>query len=205
MTKQSFKIKRLGIFNVNEVVNNWFNDQFGVKMPFIKKKFFLFFYIIFLFIIVSNVGGLLPFTETVTVYLILNLFFSFTIQFGLMIYSLFVYKWDYLRGFLPQGVPPVVALLLLPVEFISFISRILSLGIRLFANMFAGHCVMIIICMIIVLAFEGLGLAASPVFFPIFCTVFVLICLLEIAVALLQAYVFLSLVLIYLNVHLEFH
>lgn len=203
-TKYTFRIKRLKSFNFNEYLIEWIGNQYNTATPFLKKKFFLFFYILFLFIFFSNFAGLFPFFETITVYLIINLFFSFFIQFGLIIYSYHLYGVNFIRAFLPVGVPSIVAYMLLPMEIISFLTRILSLALRLFANMFAGHCTLSIIGLGFFGSIEFLGLNGIIAIIPIF-IVFILIFLLEVAIAFLQAYVFLSLVVIYLNLSLKLH
>lgn len=203
-TKYTFRVKRLKGFNFNDFLIEWIGNQYNNATPFLKKKFFLFFYILFLFIFFSNFAGLFPFFETVTVYLIINLFFSFFIQFGLVVYSYHLYGINFIRAFLPTGVPGIVAYMLFPIEVVSFLTRILSLALRLFANMFAGHCTLSIIGLGLFGSIEFLGLNGIVVMIPIFIA-FILIFLLEVAIAFLQAYVFLSLVVIYLNLALKLH
>lgn len=204
LNKKSIKFKTLGFNRLGEFINWWFNKQLNEKIPFDKSKFFLIFYLIFLFIWFSNFIGLVPFCDTVTVFLIVNLFFSFMVQITLTVLSLYLYGFDTIKMFIPTGVPLLVAFFLLPIEIVSYLSRIISLAVRLFANMFAGHCVLQILSVFMVSTITFLGWG-SPIFIFLLVFVFILIFLLEFVVSFLQAFVFLSLVVIYLNINLNLH
>lgn len=204
LTKYSFRTKRLGIININELLSEWFEKQISIQVPFDKSKFFLFFYLLFIFLFFCNFGGLIPFCETVTVFLYVCLFFSLTIQLGLSLITLHLYRFNAIKMFVPKGVPFAVCILLFVVEIVSYLSRIISLAVRLFANMFAGHCVLIILSIIILGTIEALFFS-SVLYVVLAVIITVLIILLKIAVSFLQAYVFLSLVAIYINSNLALH
>jgi F-type H+-transporting ATPase subunit a len=111
---------------------------------------------------------------------------------------------EFIKLFLPGGIPTVVGLILLPVEVLSYISRIVSLAVRLFANMVAGHCVLQIINIILLGTIYGFYFGA--VFFAsIALIIFFVMSFLEFSVAFLQAYVFLTLAIIYIESTLNIH
>jgi F-type H+-transporting ATPase subunit a len=104
-----------------------------------KHSFVILLYIIFLFVFVSNVLGLLPYSITITSHLIITLFFSLAIFIGNNIVGMCYHKQKFFSLFLPEGVPVVIVPFLILVEYVSYISRVFSLAIRLFANMMSGH------------------------------------------------------------------
>jgi F-type H+-transporting ATPase subunit a len=104
-----------------------------------KHSFVVLLYLVFLFIFTSNILGLLPYSITVTSHLILTLFFSLAFFIGNNLIGLCYHKQKYFALFLPTGVPVLIIPFLILVEYVSYISRIFSLAIRLFANMMSGH------------------------------------------------------------------
>jgi ATP synthase subunit 6 len=104
-----------------------------------KYSFILLIYITFVFIFLSNILGMLPYSMTVTSHLVLTLYFSLAFFIGSNIIGICYHKQAFFVLFLPEGVPlPIVPFLIL-IEYVSYISRIFSLAIRLFANMLSGH------------------------------------------------------------------
>lgn len=99
----------------------------------------LLFYSVFLFILVSNLVGVMPFGFTITSHLILTIFFSLSLFIGHNIVGVFWNEEKYFCLFLPNNIPFIIIPLLVVIEFISYYSRIFSLSIRLFANMMSGH------------------------------------------------------------------
>jgi F-type H+-transporting ATPase subunit a len=79
------------------------------------------------------------------------------VQITLTVLSLYLYGFDTIKMFIPTGVPLLVAFFLLPIEIVSYLSRIISLAVRLFANMFAGHCVLQILSVFMVSTITFLG------------------------------------------------
>jgi len=157
-------------------------------------KFFPYIFVIFIFILTSNLIGLIPFSFTVTS----NIFITFTIGFsswiGLTILGFMNQKLKFLKLFLPSGVPTPLVPVLLVIEVVSYISRAFSLSIRLFANLMSGHTLLHI------LAFFSSKLLKYKLIVGILALILVMaITTLEVGIAFLQAYVFMVLICIYLN------
>jgi ATP synthase subunit 6 len=106
-----------------------------------KKQIFLGYLIyLFFFILFSNVFGMVPYNSTVTSYFVLSFFFASITFIGVTIVGIRYHRINFLQIFLPDGVPKQIAIFgLLGIEIISYFSRVLSLSIRLFANMMSGH------------------------------------------------------------------
>lgn len=203
-TKSNSKIKVLGHSMCLDFLYDWFQQDIISITSLKKQRFFVFFYLIFFFILFSNVSGLIPFSMTVTTYWFVNLYFAFSIQIGITLVGCYFNNFNFIKVFLPSNIPWGIALLLVPTEVLSYISRILSLAIRLFANMFAGHTMLkIISCVtwgvLYLLAPSGFLIVLLPL------AAFFLVLVLEILVSLLQAYVFISLVFIYIRLNLNLH
>ena len=154
---------------------------------------------IFFFILFGNFLGLLPwsatFTSNIGVTASLAICSFFMIQIGGIRQNGF---FGYYKGLIPQGIPPVLLVLMIPVEILGLFTKPFALAIRLFANMIAGHFV--ILALIGLIFFMGTVLVApGAILFAIF------IYLLEILVALIQAYIFtiLSSMFIGMAVHQE--
>ena len=104
-----------------------------------KYSFILLIYITFVFLFLSNILGMLPYSMTVTSHLVITLYFSLAFFIGSNIIGICYHKQAFFVLFLPEGVPlPIVPFLVL-IEYVSYVSRIFSLAIRLFANMLSGH------------------------------------------------------------------
>ena len=102
-------------------------------------KYVPIFYYLFLFILFSNFVGVIPFSYTTTSLLILPFFLSITFFGGIVFITIRKFKFKFFSGFLPSGVPFLIAPFLIVIEFISYFMRFFSLAIRLFANMLSGH------------------------------------------------------------------
>jgi ATP synthase subunit 6 len=110
----------------------------GVK----KNSFILIMLVTFLFISVSNLLGMISYTLTVTSHLLVTLYFSLSFFIAHSIIGLCYHKQRLFAMFIPKGVPEVIVPFLILIEYVSYLSRILSLSIRLFANMVSGHILM---------------------------------------------------------------
>jgi ATP synthase subunit 6 len=144
-----------------------------------------------------NSSGLLPFSQTLSSQLIVILFFSCIAIFSIWVEILYYNRLQYFSHFIPAGVPSILIPLIAIIEFISVLSRIVSLAVRIFANITAGHSLLKIFSIfifILITAAIPVGIIIGGGF--IFSLSF-LIFGLEILVAGLQAYVFSVLVLIY--------
>jgi F-type H+-transporting ATPase subunit a len=154
------------------------------------REFFPFVFTLFMFILFSNLLGLIPFSFTVTSHIIVTFALAVLVFVGVTIVGFVRHGTHFLRLFVPSGVPVVLLVLLVPIELLSYFIRPFTLSIRLFANMLAGHTM---------LAIFG-GFAASIGFLAIFpVAINIALVGLELLVAALQAYVFAILTCLYLR------
>jgi F-type H+-transporting ATPase subunit a len=123
------------IFLLFKFISGVLKDSLSVK----KYSFILLLYTIFLFIFLSNILGMIPYSITITSHLILTLYFSLAFFIGNNLIGLCFHKEKYFSLFLPEGVPLFIIPALIIIEYVSYLSRIFSLAIRLFANMMSGH------------------------------------------------------------------
>nr|QUQ06889.1 ATP synthase subunit 6 [Psammocora nierstraszi] len=155
-------------------------------------KFFPFIFSLFFFIVFLNLFGLCPYVFTPTTHIIVTLGFSFSIIIGVTLAGIWRFKKDFFSILMPSGAPLILAPLLVLIETVSYFSRAISLGVRLAANLSAGHLLFAI-------------LAGFGVVFKSAILIMIFITLLEIAVAIIQAYVFCLLTTIYLADTLVLH
>ena len=167
------------------------------------EKYFPFISVLFTFILFSNLIGLIPYSFTITSHLIVTFTLSLSIFIGVNIICIKRYKAHMLSLFIPANTSFGLALLLVPIEFVSYIFKPISLGVRLFANLMAGHTLLKVIVGFSwsMLLLEDL-LAVVHVL-PLF--VLILLVGLELGVAIIQAYVFIILTCIYLNDSINLH
>lgn len=160
-------------------------------------RFFPFVFTLFCFILVANFMGMLPYSFTVTSHIAVTFALATTVILIVLIYGIMRNGLGFLRLFAPKGLPFVLLPVIIPIEVISFLTRPISLSVRLFANMFAGHTMLKVFAGFVVsLGAAGgtnLALAAVPL------TAAVAVTALEFLVAFLQAYIFSILTCIYLN------
>jgi ATP synthase subunit 6 len=109
------------------------------KIYFDYTRFLPFFYILFFFVLISNLGGLIPFVYTITSLALVPFFFSLINFIFVSIFIVSGYRTLSLAGFFPAGTNIYIAPLLVLIEIISYFVKLFSLAVRLFANMFAGH------------------------------------------------------------------
>ena len=167
------------------------------------QKYFPLIFTIFLFVIISNVSGLAPYSFTTTSHLAQTMVLAYTIFIGVMLICSGVHGFHMLSLFLPGGTSLALAFLLVPIELISYIFKPVSLGVRLFANMMAGHTLLKVI---VGFAWSMLGSGGLLLVIHIVpLLVLVVLFGLELAVALIQAYVFTILSCIYINDALVLH
>nr|YP_011008305.1 ATPase subunit 6 [Ishige okamurae]WBP70206.1 ATPase subunit 6 [Ishige okamurae] len=162
-----------------------------------RSLYFPFIFTLFCFLLSSNLVGLLPFAFSLTSQLSQTLFLAFSSFFGGVIISICRHKWNFLNSFLPEGVGFWLAFFVVPLEFISFLFKPLSLGVRLFANMMAGHTLLKVMAGFGWFAIGDEGLAILKGHFPV--AVLFIILFLEIGVSIIQAYVFTVLTSIYIT------
>jgi F-type H+-transporting ATPase subunit a len=163
-------------------------------------KYVPIFVFVFLFLLLSNLVGLVPFSFTTTSHIIQNFTLSFSFFIGFTLLAIYKLKAKFISLFIPSGVPVVLLPLLFVIELISYISRPFSLAIRLFANMLAGHTLLhILASFVFSLGKLQLVLFVLPLAFTL------AIIVLELGIAFLQAYVFVTLLAIYLKDALYAH
>ncbi|MEO1013732.1 MAG: F0F1 ATP synthase subunit A [Pseudomonadota bacterium] len=166
-------------------------------------KFFPYVFTLFIYILLANLLGLTPsipgltHTFTTTSHIAVTLGLAMLSISIVIIYGFYKNGLGFLKLFVPSGVPPWLLPLIVLIEFVSFLSRPLSLAIRLFANMLAGHIILKVFAGFIISLLGAGGVVGAIAIFPFLGTV--AITLLELLVAFLQAYVFAILTCIYLN------
>ena len=97
------------------------------------------YYFLFLFIFLSNILGMVPFSITITSHLILTLSYALSFFIGINIIGVLYQKEKWFKLFLPEGVPLFIVPALFLIELVSYFARVISLAVRLFANMLSGH------------------------------------------------------------------
>ena len=160
-------------------------------------RFFPFVFTLFMFILLANLWGLVPYFFTVTAHIIITGVMALTVILMVIFYGLKRHKLGFFKLFVPKGVPAVILPFIVVIEVISFLSRPLSLSIRLFANMLAGHITLEVFAgFVVALGSAGIvGVVGAVI--PLAATVALIA--LEVLVAVLQAYVFAILTCLYLN------
>lgn len=167
------------------------------------EKYFPFVSVIFTFVLFCNLIGLVPYSFTTTSHLIITFTLSLSIFIGINIICVQKHKFHMFSLFIPANTSFGLALLLVPIELLSYVFKPISLGVRLFANLMAGHTLLKVI----------VGFSWSMLLLEDFLSVFhilpllilVLLMGLELGVALIQAYVFTILTCIYLNDAINLH
>ena len=159
-------------------------------------RFFPLVFSLFIFILILNLLGMVPYGFTVTSHIIVTFAMAAIVILTVIVYGIMRHGTHFFGLFVPSGVHPVMLVILIPIEVISFVSRPISLSVRLFANMLAGH-----IALKIFAGFVGLLLTAGvwSILSPLPLALAVALTALEMLVAVLQAYVFATLTSIYLN------
>lgn len=175
-----------------EFVAKMVRDTAGAE----ARKYFPFVFTLFMFVLSANVIGLIPFSFTVTSHIIVTFALAAFIFVGVTIIGFVKHGVHFLKFFVPSGVPIFMVPLIVVIEVISYFTRPMSLSVRLFANMMAGHTMLKVFGgFVIMLGIYGI----LPLVF------IVALSGLELVVALLQAYVFAVLTCIYLNDALHMH
>ncbi|RYB04807.1 F0F1 ATP synthase subunit A [Lichenibacterium ramalinae] len=160
-------------------------------------RFFPFVFSLFMFVLFANLLGLLPFSYTVTSQIIVTFALAALVMGVVIVYGLVRHGTHFLGLFAPSGVAPAILPFIVLIEIISFLSRPISLSVRLFANMLAGHITLKVFGGFIVLLL-GSGTAAALIA-PLPFIGIILLTAFELLVAALQAYVFAILTCVYLN------
>jgi F-type H+-transporting ATPase subunit a len=179
-----------------EMVYEFVADLLGDTVGHEGKKYFPIVFSIFIFVLLGNLLGMVPFSFTFTSHIIVTFALAAAIFVGVTILAIAKHGIHFATFFVPPGVPIFLWPLLIPIEIISYLSRPISLAVRLFANMLAGHTLLQVFA-----GFVGLmGLAGIlPLAFV------VALSGLEFLICFLQAYVFTILTCLYINDALHLH
>ena len=168
-------------------VSKMISDTAGSK----AKPYFPFVFSLFMFVLFCNMLGMLPYSFTVTSHIIVTFALAAIIFIGVTIIGFVNHGVGYLKLFIPSGVPVVLLPIIVIIEIISYLARPVSLSVRLFANMMAGHTMLKVFGGFVI----SLGIIGG--WLPLSFTVALIG--LEVLIAFLQAYVFAILTCIYLN------
>jgi F-type H+-transporting ATPase subunit a len=199
----SFKKKILPksvLFNFFKAIYEFVYNLVASYLPQEGRIYFPFFFYLFIFIAISNLIGILPYSFTITSHLSITFALSFTIWFGCTILGFALNGLRFFSLFFPRGVPFALIPFLVGIEIISYIFRSVSLALRLFANIVAGHILLDTLALFI----HNLVFPATITLTSILISILpfimcIILILFELVVAVLQAYIFLVLSCIYLK------
>lgn len=167
------------------------------------KRFFPFVFTLFMFVLFGNLLGLLPYSFTFTSHIAVTFALAAVVFVLITVVALMLHGRKFFGYFFPEGAPIWLAPIIIPVEIVSYLSRPVSLSIRLFANMVAGHVMLKVFATFVVLL-GGLG-AVGPFVAVLPLGVNIALVGFEVLVAFLQAYVFAILTSIYLHDAVHLH
>ena len=167
------------------------------------RRFFPFVFTLFMFILFGNMLGLFPYAFTYTSHISMTFMMAFIVFVLITVVAISLHGKKFLGYFFPEGAPLWLAPIIIPVEIVSYLSRPISLSIRLFANMVAGH-VMLKVFATFVVMLAGLG-TVGPFISVMPLAINVALVGFEVLVAFLQAYVFAILTCIYLHDAVHLH
>ncbi|NND48974.1 MAG: F0F1 ATP synthase subunit A [Rhizobiales bacterium] len=161
------------------------------------QKYFPFIFTLFMFVLACNLLGMIPYSFTVTSHIAVTFALAAVVFLGVTAIGFIKHGIGFLKFFVPSGIPAALVPLLVVIEVISYLTRPVSLSVRLFANMMAGHTMLKVFAGFVV----GMGIIGgwAPLAFIVAFTG------LEVLIAFLQAYVFAILTCIYLNDALHMH
>ena len=173
---------------IAQLINDTVGDQ--------GKKYFPFIFSIFMFVLIGNMVGMVPYSFTFTSHIIVTFALASVVFIGVTILGFWKHGFRYFALLAPAGLPFYMLPILIPIELISYLSRPISLSVRLFANMLAGHTLLKVFAgFVLPLGFAGV----LPLAFIVALTG------LEILIAFLQAYVFAILTCLYINDAINLH
>lgn len=181
--------------SISSMVREQVGPQSEMYLPFIYSLFF--------FILFGNLISNVPYSFAVTSSGVVSLGLSFTIFIGVTILALSTHGIKFFSFFVPAGTPLGLVPLLVLIELVSYLARAVSLGVRLFANIVAGHTLLKILSTYLFKLFSGSILIAILTLVPF--AIFLALIGLELAVSLIQAFVFTLLVCSYLKDAIELH
>jgi F-type H+-transporting ATPase subunit a len=178
-------------------INSMVKEQIG------KEIYLPFIYSLFFFVLIANLTGNVPYSFTITSSVIVSIGLSFTIFIGVTLLGLSIHKLHFFSYFIPSGTPLMLVPLLVLIEVISYLARAISLGVRLFANVVAGHTLLKILSTFLYQMFGGSLVFAVLTLIPF--SIFVALIGLELAVSFIQAYVLTILTCSYIKDAVDLH
>ena len=161
------------------------------------RKYFPIVFTLFMFVLLGNLLGMVPYSFTFTSHIVVTFAMAIVIFIFVTILGFVKHGMHFFSFFAPPGTPVVMLPLLVPIEIISYLSRPISLSVRLFANMLAGHTLIKVIA--------GFIPALGIIFGVLPLALVVALTGLEILIAFLQAYVFAILTCLYINDAIHLH
>ena len=176
-----------------EFIANMIRDNVGHE----GRKYFPFIFTLFMFVLAGNMLGMIPYSFTYTSHIAVTLVMAAVVFIGVTVIGFAKHGLHFFSFFLPSGVPVFLAPLLIPIEILSYFTRPVSLALRLFANMTAGHTMLKVFAGFV----APLGIVGGIL--PL--ALVVGLTGLEFIIAFLQAYVFTILSCVYLNDALHLH
>jgi F-type H+-transporting ATPase subunit a len=180
-------------------IGSMVREQIGLH----NEMYLPFIYSLFFFILIGNLISNVPYSFAVTASGVVALGLSFTIFVAVTTLSLSIHGIKFFSFFIPAGTPLYLVPLLVLIELISYLARAVSLGVRLFANIVAGHTLLKILSTYLYQLFSGSIFVAVLTLIPF--SIFLALIGLELAVSLIQAFVFTLLVCSYLRDAIELH
>ena len=182
-----------------EFIANMLRDNVGQE----GRRYFPFIFTLFMFVLFGNLLGMLPYAFTFTSHIAVTFALALIVFVLITVVAINIHGMHFFSYFFPEGAPKILAPLIIPIEVISYFSRPVSLSVRLFANMVAGHVMLKVFATFVVL----MGSAGAVGIFGAVAPLAVNVALVgfEFLVAFLQAYVFAILTSIYLHDAVHLH
>jgi len=168
----------------------------------LKEQGVPFVFTLFMFVLFCNFFGMIPGAFTVTSQIAVTFSLAAVVILAVLVTGFLKHGLGFFKLFVPKA-PFLLLILLVPIEIISFLTRPISLSVRLFANMLAGHTMLAVFAGFVIMLGGAGGILSALSIAPMF--LIVAIMMLELLVAFLQAYVFAILTCIYLNEALHLH
>jgi len=182
-----------------EMVYGVVKENIGLK----GRKYFPFIFSLFMMIVILNLIGIVPYTFSPTSHIAVTFGLSFSIFIGVTLLGFVNYGINYLSMFMPAGSPLALAPFMIVIEIVSHIAKAISLGVRLAANITAGHILFAILSGFVWQMLIAGGIMSLGSIFPML--IVILVTIIEMAVAVIQAYVFSLLTSIYISESEDLH
>ena len=190
---------QLVVENIYSLTKGIVESQIGVK----HREYFPFIFVLFCFVLFSNLCGMVPYTFTVTSHIFITFSLGMMMFVCINVVGFSTHGLHYFSLLVPPGLPSALVPLLIGIELVSYIFRVISISVRLFANLMAGHALLKILA-----GFAWAMLSAGVLgLFGSFLTLSVVLAVtgLEVGIAMLQAYVFAVLTCLYLSDAVHLH